>query len=56
MALGLHLQPDRGTAQRPAGATAADTSADDYGTGRMLDENPDLYVWLGSDNHLLAQE
>lgn len=56
VALGLHLQPDRGTAQRPAGATAADTSADDYGTGRMLDENPDLYVWLGSDNHLLAQE
>lgn len=54
VALGLHLQPESRHAATPTpSATAAD---DDYGTARMLDENPDLYVWLGSDNHPIAQE
>lgn len=59
VALGLHMQPETphaqaGTASAPD--TAATQAEDYYGTARMLDESPDLYVWLGSDNHLIAQE
>ena len=59
VALGLHLQPETPHAQAGAASatgTAASQAEDYYGTARMLDESPDLYVWLGSDNHLIAQE
>lgn len=57
VALGLHLQPETPHAQTgTASGAAASAAADDYGTARMLDESPDLYVWLGSDSHLIAQE
>ncbi len=59
VALGLHLQPETPHAQTDAASAAgaaASAAADDYGTARMLDESPDLYVWLGSDSHLIAQE
>ena len=59
VALGLHLQPETPHAQAAAASATSSTASaaeDYYGTARMLDESPDLYVWLGSDNHLIAQE
>jgi hypothetical protein len=59
LAVGIGLQfrpaslPTASTASHPVASQAAD--GNDYAPLATLDENPDLYMWLGSDNALAME-
>lgn len=51
LGLGVHLNSPTPAPASVSGALVASVDADE-----MLDQNPDLYVWLGSENALAMEQ
>jgi len=57
LVIGLQLRPQPMPAASPATAVVDDSQADANGAYAALDENPDLYLWLASNDAVaLASE